>query len=461
MKNLAIWTKLLVITIFLLLGSNATVAAIEQINPKEQQFWWVTPPNENEPVARLVNEKRAAMAAQKIKEKGPEAVSKDFLDGVYYVVEGDCLYDLSGEFLRSKEWETLQKQNLYLKEPTRLVKTNSKTVILLYPGEELRGLTANIPVKNAAVTAGVGTINNQRPLEETPQLLKLASTTNILLAIWVVTVLIWLLYNYRKINQSRVASGGPPMRNPVLMYAGVPVSGQELTTAAKRLHDISRNGSRLAVIYKTTLSCEKIHVEYSSGKTKSVVFNKEPIYMGVFEKNKKITDVVLFHGYCLNGVLFGEMDTPQLQEVVETFEFGEVTEVSFGDKESDEGPSYQDAINWLQATYGKKQENTEEKPEIVVAEKKPLTAAPTYKFEEQNNQLSLEVGDIKFTLAGCTNATVEEIGPDRIAVMAFIKNNAMEIIVGEKGITITPKTQEKKRRNTKRNNVIEMPSREA
>jgi hypothetical protein len=334
-------------------------------------------------------------------------------------------------------------------------------VILLYPGEELRGLTTNIPLKNAEVAVGAGTINNQRPLEEAQQLIKLASIASILLAIGVVIVLMWLLYNYRKINKSKVASGGPSMRNPVLMYAGVPVSGQELTTAANRLHDISRNSGRLAVIYKTTLSCRKITVEYASGETKSVVFNEEPIYMGVFERNKKITDVVLFHGYCLNGVLFGEMDTQQLEAAVKTFEFGQVAEVSFDEKESDEA-SYQDAIDWLQNTYGKKQENTaEKKPEIVVAEKKPTTNQPSYVFDRSKEQLALEIGETKFTLTGCTNATVEEIGLNRIAVIAFIKNNAIEIIANEKGITITPRTQEKKQRNTKRNNVIEMPSREA
>jgi hypothetical protein len=452
--------EVLVATIMMLFATaNSGAIQVELQGPTNHQKLqkaWAKPPSEKGPVDRVVAEKRAAMAVQKIQKKGAEAVSRDFADGVYYVVEGDCLYNLSDEFLKSREWEILQEENPFLKNKNRIVRKGEQTVVLLYPGEELRGLTESIEVKNnpQEITPPIATTVVTE--ETNPWLSKIVSIAGIAAVITVaLSMMIWLLYNYRKIRKSSVASAGSPMRNRFAMYTGIPVTNRELITTSNRLHDIQRNGGQLNVIYKATLSCKKIPVEYGSGETKKLVFREEPVYMGVFVKNKKITDVVIFHGYCLNGIFFNEMDATQLKEAVKTFEFGDHATVVFTNQ-SEYKPSYQAATDWLQDTYGKEQETGKEEVIITVADQKPPTKPPVYRFDKEKGVLSLEVGDAKLSLTRCTGATVEEMGENVLNVTAHIGNTAIGIVANECGISLTPKTQERKTARQEKSNVIKM-----
>ncbi len=68
-------------------------------------------------------------------------VVPDHTGGIYVVKKGDCLWTLSGKFLNDPlRWREVYNANPFLLRPGRLFYRNGLIIVLIKPGEQLKGL---------------------------------------------------------------------------------------------------------------------------------------------------------------------------------------------------------------------------------------------------------------------------------------------------------------------------------
>lgn len=219
---------------------------------------------------------------------------------VYIVQPGDNLWDLE-EFFQGnpQKWRRLLDLNPYLKKPGRVVNRNGKTIVIIKPDEELRGLQE------------LGILPTRVPIQN----LRLQRTASsdfwfwVAVALLVIAVLFALHLGFlRGRRRDPVTSGEPVVPGGILPGESERVRNHFDAIANRRFASSVPNTPRpvrIGPIESGFLSGNGV-VRYRDGNEQHHQLNRQPAFRARFRLPNGAEETLFFLQGCANDVTFSE-----------------------------------------------------------------------------------------------------------------------------------------------------------
>lgn len=237
----------------------------------------------------------------------------------YQVQPGDNLWELSGIKLDDpQKWHEVWVKNPHLKGPERIFERNGKTIVLLYPGEELVGLDAlsivPVPLSLSILqppAPPVITSHAPAPAVARESFFEMMWPW-VLLAALIMTAILWF-YTRRRGQNLPASQAGPAVVPGGVSHLDPPAVEGRFNQIAERYQIVVGSPDRdnyaiarperVGEIERGFLSGCGL-VEYAGGRVEERVMNRETAYRANFRMPDASVQTLHFLQECGNDVRF-------------------------------------------------------------------------------------------------------------------------------------------------------------